>query len=452
MKVHRNDSLPKFPSTFEFGAATSAYQVEGGWDQGGKGVSVWDTFAHEGKIVRGETGDVACDHFHRWREDVQLIRELKIPAYRFSISWSRIFPCADMSAPNKEGLAFYRALVTELVASGIVPVVTLYHWDHPQWLEERGGWLNRKSVDEYVRFCRAVYTELGDDVGRWITLNEPRVVVERGYGSSSMAPGRNDPSSAMVACHHLLLAHGRAVQEYRDAGLKGEIGITLNLKVAHPRSEVVIDQRAATEMNLRKNLWYLQPVLTGTYPIVDSEFADEFRREVPWQHGDREVLATPIDFLGVNYYSRSIVSAEPATDGFSIATHPAAGPVSSLGWEIYPRGLLEILRTIQELEPTLPILITENGIALTEEGGKDPIQDQLRVQFLRDHLFVIQEAIHEGIKVQGYYAWSLLDNLEWGFGYAPKFGLVHVDHTTQVRTPKLSAEFFSEVITSNAKS
>lgn len=434
-------SLMKPTAKFLWGTATSAYQVEGAWNVDGKGESNWDVFSHKsGNMVDGATGDVACDHYHRFREDIKLMKELGVNAYRFSISWSRIFP-KGTGKINQEGLGFYRNIIDALKEANIMPVVTIFHWDLPQSLEEKGGWIERETANAYLEYAKTLFKEFGDDVPYWITHNEPRVVATRGYGSKTMAPGTDNPDLINRVAHHLLLSHGLAINAYRQGNYAGKIGITLNLKPAYPASANQKDVIAANLTDMIKNRSYLEPILTGNYPdswIIES---DDFIK-----HDDLEIISAPIDFLGVNYYSRAVVK----DDNGRPKSLKIKGKQNCLGWETYPQGLHDILMQVGKMKPDLPLLVTENGLALEEkldDAGK--LLDQDRIDYLVAHIQSVRGAISEGINVQGYFAWSFMDNLEWSFGYRPRFGLVYVDHNTQKRTPKASFYKYRELIKNN---
>lgn len=406
------------------GVSTAAYQIEGGWNEDGKGVSVWDHFSHAKNI---ENGDIACDEYHRTAETIDLLKKLGVNVYRFSIAWTRIQP-NGVGAANPQGIAYYKHLIEELKKAGIAPMVTIFHWDLPQALEEKGGWTRRQTVDCYLEYAKILFREFGADVDYWITHNEPRVVSTRGYGSDTMAPGVNDPSLIPIVNHHLLLSHGRAVQAYRALNLKGKIGISLNLKPVYCLEGV--DPALAEKVHLYKNRSYLDPLLKGCYP--ETHKAPFIKAK------DMEVIAEPLDFLGVNYYSRAVI----AHDKFV----PSA--VNCLGWETYPQGIYDLLLDLKKNYATLPpIMITENGFA--DELVLPPgmiVQDKQRIQYLTNHLEAVRQAKIQGVPILGYVVWSLMDNLEWSFGYRPRFGLVQVDYPTLKRTPKASFYHYQSLI------
>lgn len=448
-------SARRLPDGFLLGAATSAQQIEGAAREGGRGESVWDRFAATpGKIADGSDPSVACDHFHRWREDVALMRELRLDAYRFSIGWSRVMP-GGRGPANAAGLDFYDALVDELLAAGITPFVTLNHWDLPQALDERGGWGARDTVDAFLDYAAAAAARLGDRVKHWITHNEPWCIATLGHEDGHHAPGRRDPAEALRVAHHLLLSHGRALDVLRREAKGAEAGITLILSAVEAASGSDADRDAARQYDGTFNRWFLDPLFRGAYPA--DVVADRVRRghlaspELPFvRPGDLEAIATPADFLGVNYYSRAVMKAGP--DG-----HPEGVPqapkedLTEMGWEVWPRGLRDLLaRLTREYDPRA-LHVTENGAAFADAPGPDGrVSDPRRVEYLRAHLEAALDAVAEGVPLRGYFAWSLLDNWEWGLGYAKRFGLYRVDFGTQRRTPKDSALFYREVATARA--
>jgi beta-glucosidase len=423
-----------FPPGFEWGAATAAYQVEGAVGEDGRGASIWDRFSHTpGTVAGGDTGDVACDHYHRYRNDVALMAELGLHAYRFSVAWPRVLPEGG-GAVNMAGLDFYDRLVDELLARGIRPFVTLYHWDLPQVLEDAGGWPSRATAFAFARYASAVAGRLGDRVERFATLNEPFVVADHGYRRGSHAPGRTDPAAAIAASHHLLLAHGLGVEAIRAAAPGAQVGIVLNFEPQHPASDDPDDAMAAAAMHDEVNRWYLDPIMGRGYPPTASP-ASGLGEEPP--RDDLSVIAQPIDFLGVNYYSRAVVRS-PALPALP------RSPVerTAMGWEVYPEGLAETLRFVVTRTGELPLFVTENGAAYPLDP-RDPSHDPDRVRFLRRHVDVARRAIAEGIPLRGYFVWSLLDNFEWAHGYGPRFGIMHVDYPTQARTIRDSGRFWS---------
>ncbi len=441
-----------FPPGFLWGAATASYQIEGGVAEGGRGESIWDRFSHTpGMIENGDTGDVADDHYHRSAADVDLIADLGLKAYRFSLAWPRLFPDGDRRL-NQAGLDFYQRLVDRLLERGIAPMATLYHWDLPQALQDRqGGWVSRDTASRFVDYADTAFAALGDRVGHWVTLNEPWVSSFLGYHEGRHAPGVRDLTSALRAAHHLLLGHAGAVDAFRARGLPGEIGIVLNLNPVDPASDREEDERAAILFDGNLNRWFLDPVFRGSYPgdMVDHYVGHGADLEFV-QPGDLESIARPLDFLGVNYYFRSIVSATTDGLGWDAQRAPEGVETSSIGWAIRPDGLRDILARLRADYPAIPTYVTENGIALDDEVGADGgVDDPRRIAYLEGHVAAAEEAIGEGTDLRGYFVWSFLDNFEWGLGYRPRFGLVYVDFETQERIPKASARWYSGVIAAN---
>lgn len=440
-------SLTGFPTGFTWGTATASYQIEGAWQEDGKGESVWDRFAHTpGKIVDGQTGDVACDSYHRWSEDVALISRLQNTAYRFSLSWSRIVP-EGFGKLNRAGLDYYDRLVDGLLARGIAPFVTLFHWDLPQALQDRGGWANRDTALAFADYVEATARRLGDRVHHWITHNEPQVHVYEGHASGSHAPGLNDATLIGRVSHHLLLSHGLAVQALRSEAPGSQIGITLNMMALEPATERDEDIAAAREMDGMFHRWYLDPIFHGTYPEDTAQLVALPEGLV--RSGDLDTIAAPIDFLGVNYYFRQRVRQGRAGQEWLSAERP----VTQMGWEIYPEGLHDTLVRVHRDYAPAALYVTENGAAypdvLTEEGR---VHDVERTTYLRSHIAQVRRAIATGAPVRGYFAWTLLDNFEWAFGYTRRFGLAYTDFATQRRLLKDSGHFYAEVAATNGAS
>ena len=452
----------RFPDGFLWGVATAAYQVEGAAREGGRGLSIWDTFSHTpGKVRHGDTGDIACDAYHRLGSDLELLSDLGVRAYRFSVAWPRIQP-AGRGPVNTEGLDHYRRLVDGLTDRGIEPVVTLYHWDLPQPLEDAGGWPRRETAERFAEYAGILAQALGDSVTRWITINEPWVVAQLGYRLGTHAPGRADPGAAAAATHHLLLGHGLAVSALR-AGLPADrqVGITLNLTVVRPASDAA--KAAAEKLEAEQNRLFLDPVIGGAYPagLVRDLLvpAPELVRD-----GDLATISAPVDFLGVNYYAPATVGLRGEDEELRrgeerIDGHPGVVSITptdraartAMGWQIDAGGLHELLVLLHVRAPRLPLYITENGMAA--EDYVDPegsVDDDERIEYLRDHLDAAARAIEGGVDLRGYFCWSFLDNFEWAEGYQKRFGLVFVDFGTQRRIPKASAAFYSRVIRANA--
>lgn len=435
-----------FPPEFLWGAATAAYQIEGSPLADGAGASIWQRFSHDPRLMaaKGDTGDVACDHYNRWKEDVALMKRLGLKAYRFSVAWGRVLP-EGTGRVNQAGLDFYERLVDELLANDIEPMVTLYHWDLPAALDDKGGWLNRDSADWFADYGRVLFQRLDGRVKKWVTLNEPWVVTDGGYLHGALAPGHRNMFEAPIASHNLMRAHGAAVKAYRETG-RHEIGLVVNIEPKYAASDSPEDQAAQRRAEAYMNRQYLDPAMLGRYP---TELAEIFGEAWPdWPAEDFDLIRQELDFLGVNYYTRNVTRAD---DTFLLR----AGPVeqknashTTTGWEVFPQGLTDMLVWVKDTYGEVPLYITENGAAFYDPPKTihGRIDDPLRVDYLKTHIAAVGEAIRKGVDVRGYMLWSLLDNLEWSLGYSKRFGMVHVDFETQVRTPKASAHFYSDVI------
>ena len=437
-----------FPANFLWGAATAAYQIEGAWNEGGRGLSIWDAFCQvPGKVWRHQSGDVAADHYHRWASDVKLMAELGLKSYRFSVAWPRVMP-QGAGPVNQTGLDFYDRLVDALLANHIEPFVTLYHWDLPQALQARGGWNNRQTANIFADYARAVASRLGDRVSRWITLNEPFVAAVAGHFLGEHAPGLKNPVVAVRAGHHLLLAHGYGVEALRATLPKAaQVGITLNLSPIHPAADTDQDRQAAYRYDLMLNRMALDPLFRGSYPKDLPLF---LRPLLPVQKDDLQHIVAPLDFLGINYYSRDVIRHDPAFPFIHASHVNPQGREYSQMWEIYPPGLYEVLARVWHEYRPRAIFVTENGVAVPDDPDEHGlVRDARRTKYLRDHLGQIQRAIAEGIPVLGYFVWSLLDNFEWSFGYQMRFGLVYVDYETQARTVKDSGRWYAQTILQN---
>jgi len=441
-----------FPAGFLWGSATAAYQVEGSSTADGAGMSIWDRFAHTpGLIANGDTGDVACDQYRRYRQDVALMRELGLQAYRFSVSWSRVLP-EGRGAVNAAGLDYYERLVDTLLENGIEPLLTLYHWDLPAALDDRGGWLNPDSAAWFADYADVMYRKLDGRVKTWATLNEPWVVTDGGYLHGALAPGHKNRFEAPIASHNLMRAHGSAVKAYRAEG-KHRIGLVVNLEPKYPASQTPQDLAAVARADAYMNRQYLDPVFLGRYPDEMGEIFGEAWPE--WPAEDYALIAQPIDWLGVNYYTRNVTRHDATNWPLeAAAVRQPQATYSETGWEVFPQGLTDILVWVKERYGDIPISITENGAAFFDppeaEGGR--VRDPLRISYLRKHLSAVHDAIARGVKVEGYMVWSLLDNLEWSLGFSKRFGIVHVNFATQERTPKDSARYYAKVVASNGAS
>jgi beta-glucosidase len=434
-----------FPEGFIWGVATAAYQIEGAWDEDGKGESIWDRFSHTpGKIANGDTGDIACDHYHRWREDVTLMKELGLHAYRFSVSWPRLLP-EGRGRLNDAGLDFYSHLVDGLLEAAIEPFITLYHWDLPQALQDQGGWPARTTAEAFIEYADLVTRRLGDRVKHWITFNEPYVSAMVGYLEGRHAPGHSNLDEALAAAHHLLLGHGWAVPVIRRNSPEAQVGITLNLSGQTPASPSAADRAAAWLRDGLVNRWFLDPLSARGYP---ADIVQHHGNPMDFvQAGDLEAIAVPLDFLGVNYYTRGVV-AEAENAPRTVFPNPER---TEMGWEVYPEGLYELLGRLH-FDYRFPALyVTENGAAYPDQIGPDgQVDDPLRVAFLKEHLRAAAQAIEAGVPLRGYFAWSLMDNFEWTHGYSKRFGLIYVDYPTQRRILKTSAHWYRQAIAANA--
>jgi len=438
----------EFPQGFLWGSATSAYQIEGSPLADGAGPSIWHRFVRTPGMVRdGDTGDVACDHYRRYRDDVKLMADLGLKAYRFSIAWARVLPDGK-GRINNGGLDFYERLVDCLLEHGIEPLATLYHWDLPAALDDRGGWLNPDIAEWFAEYASVMFRRLDGRVKCWATLNEPWVVTDGGYLHGALAPGHRNRFEAPIASHHLLRSHGAAVKAYRAEG-KHQIGIVVNLEPKYAASNSDADRAATARADAYMNRQYLDPVFRGHYPEELKEIFGEAWPE--WPDEDYALIRQPIDFLGVNYYTRNVTrhdaSAWPLQAG-SVKQHAT---YSETGWEVFPQGLTDTLAWVRDRYGNPPVYITENGSAFYDPPVVDgeTLDDPLRVDYLRRHLRAVHAAIAQGCDVRGYMAWSLLDNLEWSLGFSKRFGIVHVDFRTQKRTPKATARLYSRVVATN---
>lgn len=446
-----------FPKDFLWGVATSSYQIEGAVHADGRGESIWDRFAHTpGKVLNGDTGDVACDHYHRWQDDIALMKSIGLQAYRFSTAWTRILP-EGRGHVNQTGLDFYSSLVDGLLEAGIIPVVNLYHWDLPQALQEQGGWPARATAEAYAEYANVVSRLLGDRVRRWITHNEITCAGLLGYHQGVHAPGIQDGYQALAATHHLLLSHGLGVQVLRSNVPQAEITFVIDPVPAEPATDSPEDYQAYRWFDGYHNRWFLDPLFGRGYPA--DAIADHIRMgNLPAggpdyiQPGDMEVIATPFDAFGINYYRRAVLSAASGADTGN--PEPSSNPDANhteMGWEIYPQGLFDIIMQVHLTYRPAKIYITENGASYSDGPGPDGrVRDERRTRYLRDHIAQVQRAITCGAPVAGYFAWSLMDNFEWALGYAQRFGLIWVDFQTQQRILKDSAHWYAQVIRANA--
>jgi beta-glucosidase len=466
----------QFPAHFVWGSATAAFQIEGAAAEDGRGQSIWDTFcATPGKVHNGDTGEVACDHYHRLAEDLDLMVQLGLPSYRFSVSWPRVIPSGS-GAVNQAGLDFYSRLVDGLLQRNITPLLTLYHWDLPQLLQDAGGWTNRETAERFAEYADVIGRSLGDRIPTYTTLNEPWCAAFLGYSAGVHAPGLTDNASALAAAHHLNLAHGRAVSALRSvAGADTQMSVTLNLAQVYPATDKPADLDAARHVDAISNRIFLEPMLRGDYPADLIEGTSHITDWSFVHDGDLAAINQPLDVLGVNFYTPASVAAAtdeiraqvtgrwvndpsqadagpsvyPGTDrAFSI---PQPGPYTDMGWPIRPEAFTDLLLRVHKDYPEIPLVITENGCAYPDvvaiDGG---VHDPDRIDYVARHLAAVHDAIVAGADVRGYYLWSLMDNFEWAWGYSKRFGMIHVDYDTLVRTPKDSALWFRDVIAANA--
>ncbi|WFE47515.1 GH1 family beta-glucosidase [Verrucosispora sp. WMMD1129] len=457
-----------FPEGFVWGSATAAYQIEGAAKEDGRGPSIWDTYSHTpGRTLNGDTGDVAADHYHRWADDLDQVAALGLGAYRFSIAWPRVQP-GGSGALNQAGVDFYSRLVDRLLELGIRPVATLYHWDLPQELEDAGGWPARDTAARFADYAEKIVGSLGDRVHTWTTFNEPWCSAYLGYASGVHAPGRTEPAAALAAVHHLNLAHGLAGRVIRDLAPAAQLSVTLNLHVIRPASGSAADADAARRIDALANRAFLGPMLDGAYP---ADLLADTAAVTDWsfvRDGDEATAAVPLDVLGVNYYSTTLVRAwdgvspKSDADGHGRSAHsawvgseqveflPQPGPYTAMGWNIEPAGLTELLLRLHREYPDQPLMITENGAAFDDVVSPDgTIHDDRRIDYLHRHIAATHDAMAAGTDVRGYFVWSLLDNFEWAYGYDRRFGIIRVDYETQQRTWKDSAHWYRRLTTTN---
>jgi beta-glucosidase len=444
---HFVDHLSLLPVDFAWGVATSSYQIEGAVGEDGRSPSIWDTFSHTpGKVDGGDHGDVACDHYHRWPEDIELMKRLGLTAYRFSIAWPRVVP-GGSGPVNAPGLAFYDRLVDALLAAGITPFPTLYHWDLPQVLQDAGGWTNRDTAHHFADYSARVVERLGDRVTDWATVNEPLCAAWIGHLEGRHAPGLADVKAAVPASYHLLLGHGLAAQAVRAAAPGARVGIVHLLNPVEPAGDSTADAAAAARFDGHTNRWWLDPVFGRGFP---ADMLEVYGVDLPEQPGDLETIAAPLDWLGVNYYRPAVVADDP--DGappYVLETTPTGRRLTGMDWVIEPDGLESILTRVAEEYRPPRMYVTENGSAWTDTVNGGRVHDPERADYLEGHLAACASAAGRGVPLAGYFCWSLLDNFEWAAGYAPRFGLVHVDFSTQRRTVKDSGLRYAELIRSH---
>ncbi|MGA5321302.1 GH1 family beta-glucosidase [Streptomyces seoulensis] len=442
--------LTAFPDNFRWGTATSAYQIEGAVDEDGRSPSIWDTFSHTpGKIDGDDNGDTACDHYHRWRDDLGLMRQLGVDMYRLSVAWPRVVPGGD-GPVNPKGLAFYDELTDALLEAGITPSVTLYHWDLPQVLQDRGGWPERDTAEHFAAYASAVAERLGDRVTHWATLNEPLCSAWIGHLEGKMAPGWTDLTAAVRASYHLLLGHGLATQAIRAAAPGAEIGIVTNLSTVHAATDSPEDMAAAHRQDGHVNRWWLDPVHGRGFP---ADMVEVYGVELPEKPGDLETIATPLDWLGLNYYMPAHVADDPNGPApYARSVRREGVPRTGMDWEIDASGIETLLLRLTEEYGARSIYVTENGSSFPDRVGPDgTVDDPERRAYLESHLAACASAVAKGAPLAGYFAWSLMDNFEWAYGYDKRFGLFHVDYATQARTIKASGRRYAEIIDTHRK-
>lgn len=441
-----------FPEGFDWGVATASYQIEGGWKEDGKGESIWDRFTHQpGHIHDATTGDLACDFYHRYQEDIRIAKQLGIGVYRFSLSWARIFPDGT-GAVNRAGLDYYRKVLQCLRDNGIKACVTLYHWDLPQKLQDRGGWANREIVSWFEDYAKVVFAELGGLVDQWITLNEPYCSAFHGYWTGQHAPGYHDYAMTLQAVHHLLMAHGAAVKAYRKTGLQAEIGITLNMNSTYPyEASCPADVAAAERIRMQSNDLFGDPVMKGCYPEKLFDYLSEKGVVLPdIREGDLELIHQELDFFGLNSYFAEYVCADAGEWPLDAKAVKTGKPVTDADWEVTPKGMYDLLVWIKDTYQPQKLIVTENGAACNDWVNLDgKVEDPNRIDYLKRYLMEVHHAIADGVPVAGYYVWCFCDNFEWAWGLARRFGIVYVDYATQQRIPKESAHWLAGVIRDN---
>jgi beta-glucosidase len=439
-----------FPDHFLFGTATAAYQIEGAADEDGRGQSIWDTFASEpGRVKNGDTGAIACDHYHRLESDLDLLVELGIQAYRFSVAWPRIQPDGEGPA-NRKGLEFYRRLVTGLRDRHIVPMATLYHWDLPQALEDVGGWRNRTTAFRFAEYSKIVADELGDAVDFWVTVNEPWCCAFLGNLEGRFAPGRKNLDDALSSAHHLLLGHGLSCQALRTAGVKGDVGIALNLTNVVSATSDRDDLEAAIRIDGNENRWFLDPVFRGSYPADMLDWYKSRADLTPLLNEDMEIIQQPIDFLGLNFYEHNVVAADRSDPVHQARRLPPEAPATPFGMAVRPEAFRATINRVKADYSTLPIYITENGASYLDTVNSDGSVDDIeRTEYLRKYIDALGQSIDDGVDVRGYFVWTLMDNFEWSLGYSCRFGIVYTDFETQSRTPKASGRWYQSLISAH---
>lgn len=438
----------KFPKNFYFGVATSAYQIEGAYNEDGKGVSIWDTFAHtEDKIKDNTHGDEACDHYHKYKEDVQILKDLGVSHYSFTIAWTRIFP-NGFGEVNQKGVEFYNNLINELIANGIKPVITIYHWDMPQCLEDIGGWLNRDVIGYYVEYAKKLFELFGDRVDTWKTVNEPWVVGYCSYLYGIHAPGIKDFKTAVQVIHNVLVAHGLAVKAFRDMKINGEIGIVIDPAPTYALGDTDEDKKAIMLEDQFRNYWFFEPLLNGVYP---TELHDIFKMRgyAPViEGGDMDIISEPLDFIGIDYYTPTFVEYDDSEEYHVKHVQKDGIKKTEMDWYVYPQGMYDLMSELHRRYPTTKWIISENGAAFKDTVEDGEVHDVDRVNFIKGHIESLHKLVQEGVPFKGYFVWSLLDNFEWSLGLSKRFGIVHIDYDSKekTRTLKDSAKWYKEFL------
>lgn len=443
-------AIIQFPKGFKWGAATASYQIEGAWNEDGRGLSIWDTFSRTpGRVKNGDNGNVACDSYHRYEEDIALIKDLGVSAYRFSTAWPRIIPDGDGEI-NPKGLRFYHKFVDRLLEAGVEPYITLYHWDLPQALEDKGGWANRATIDAFVRYAEIMFKEFGGKVKNWLTLNEPWCVSFLSNFIGVHAPGNKNLQLAVDIAHNLLVAHGKAVQKFRELGIQGNIGFAPNVTWLDPYSS---NNQADLDAAARERAWFVEwffdPVFKGEYPQFMVDWLRSKGAELRIQPGDMETINQPIDILGINYYTGNVVRHNAGSGLFDSEFIELGYDRTDINWPIYSEGFNNVLQFISSRYGNIPLYITENGACYNDEPHDGRVRDDRRIAYLRQHITQMHRAIASGVNLQGYFTWSLMDNFEWAEGYGMRFGLIHVDYNTLVRTPKDSYFWYKKIACNN---
>lgn len=439
-------AMIQFPKDFKWGAATAAYQIEGAANKDGRGPSIWDTFSKTiGKVYNGDNGDVACDSYHRYEEDVEIIHELGLDVYRFSVAWTRIFP-SGTGEVNQQGVEYYHKLVDSLIAKGIEPMCTLYHWDLPQALQDDGGWNNRATISAFVEYASFMFKEFNGKIKKWITINEPWCASFLSNYIGEHAPGNQNLQLAVDIAHHLMVAHGKTVQRFRESQAEGEIGYAPNVTWYEPFSRKQNDIDACNRTNAWNLDWFFDPVFKGAYPSYMLEWFEKKGATPTIQEGDMGAISHPIDFLGINYYTGNVARYKENEGLFDIENIDMGYDKTDIDWFIYPEGFYQVLVKIKDSYGDIPIYITENGACYNDEPENGRIKDKKRIDYLKRHLAALKRSMDSGVNIKGYLTWSLLDNFEWAHGYSMRFGIVHVNFQTLARTKKDSYYWFKETI------